>query len=57
MEPFEKLAIQSLLRKTDNWYQYKQVKAYRSLEIFSLNAELKFLLYLSVLAFTTGMGL
>jgi hypothetical protein len=53
MEPFEKLAIQSLFEKkliTDT--QYKQVKAYRSLEIFSLNAELKFLLYLSVLAFT-----
>jgi hypothetical protein len=34
MEPFEKLAIQSLLRKNDTDTQYKQVKAYRSLEFF-----------------------
>jgi hypothetical protein len=57
MEPFEKQATQSLFDKkmiTDT--QYKKVKAYRSLEIFSLNTELKFLLYLSVLAFTTGIG-
>jgi hypothetical protein len=57
MEPFEKLAIQSLLREkliTDT--QYKQVKAYRSLEIFT-KCRVEILLYLSVLAFTTGMGL
>jgi hypothetical protein len=55
MEPFEKLAIQSLFEKkliTDT-NKLKRIEVWK----FSLNAELKFLLYLSVLAFTTGMGL
>lgn len=37
--------------------QLEQVKEYRSLGIFSLHAELKMLLYLSVLAFTSGIGI
>lgn len=56
--PFEEKATQGLFEKnliTDT--QFKQVKAYRSLEIFSLNAELKLFLYLSVLSFTTGIGI
>lgn len=58
MNPFEEQATQELFEKnllTDD--QFKQVKAYRSLEIFSLNAELKLFLYLSVLSFTTGIGI
>jgi hypothetical protein len=37
--------------------QYQQISAYRSLNIFSLNAELKIFLYLSVLLFTSGIGI
>jgi hypothetical protein len=37
--------------------QFIQVKAFWSLGIFSLNAELKLFLYLAVLAFTTGIGI
>jgi hypothetical protein len=58
MNPFEEQATQALFKKkliTDS--QFKQVKAYRSLEIFSLNTELKLFLYLSVLSFTTGIGI
>ncbi|KFF04399.1 DUF2157 domain-containing protein [Flavobacterium reichenbachii] len=37
--------------------QFEQIKEYRSLNIFSLHAELKMLLYLSILAFTSGIGI
>jgi hypothetical protein len=37
--------------------QLAEVKAYRSLGIFSLHNELQFLLYASVLLFTTGAGI
>ncbi len=37
--------------------QLQEVKAYRSLNIFSVNAELKLFLYLSVLLFTSGIGI
>ena len=37
--------------------QFTQVKAYRNLGIFSLHTELKLFLYLSVLSFTTGIGI
>lgn len=37
--------------------QFEEIKTYRSLNVFSLNAELKFLLYLSVVAFTSGIGI
>jgi predicted membrane protein DUF2157 len=36
--------------------QHTEIKEYRSKGIFSLNSELLFLLYLSVLLFTTGVG-
>ncbi|MDQ6469646.1 DUF2157 domain-containing protein [Flavobacterium sp. LHD-80] len=36
--------------------QHQEILSYRSLNIFSLNAELKFFLYLSVLLFTSGIG-
>jgi hypothetical protein len=57
MRKFEEEAAKSLLEKnliTEN--QYQEISAYRNLNIFSLNAELKFFLYLSVLLFTSGIG-
>ncbi|MFB3388483.1 DUF2157 domain-containing protein [Flavobacterium sp. LAR06] len=58
MNKFDDKATQSLLNKnliTEN--QYQEIKAYRNLNIFSLNAELKLFLYLSVLLFTSGIGI
>jgi hypothetical protein len=58
MAQFEEQATQTLFEKnliTDE--QFVQVKAYRSLSIFSLHNELKLFLYLSVLLFTTGIGI
>jgi hypothetical protein len=58
MNKFDDQATQSLLDKnliTEN--QYKEITAYRNLNIFSLNAELKLFLYLSVLLFTSGIGI
>ncbi|KAF2507171.1 DUF2157 domain-containing protein [Flavobacterium zhairuonense] len=37
--------------------QYEEITAYRSLNIFSVNVELKLFLYLSVLLFTSGIGI
>ncbi|WP_366183719.1 DUF2157 domain-containing protein [Flavobacterium ovatum] len=37
--------------------QLTEITAYRKRNIFSLNAELKLFLYLSVIAFTTGIGM
>ncbi|MBF4505497.1 DUF2157 domain-containing protein [Flavobacterium sp. JLP] len=57
MVKFETEATKSLLDKnliTEN--QFNEIVAYRDLNIFSLNAELKFFLYLSVLLFTSGIG-
>jgi hypothetical protein len=57
MIKFDDQATKSLLDKnliTEN--QYQEIKTYRNLNIFSLNAELKFFLYLSVLLFTSGIG-
>lgn len=57
MKKFEEQATSELYNKgliTEN--QLEEIKAYRSLNIFSLNAELKFLLYLSVVSFTSGIG-
>ncbi|MBE8724185.1 DUF2157 domain-containing protein [Flavobacterium hungaricum] len=57
MEKFKEQATQDLLESgfiTQN--QFDEIKTYRSLNIFSLNAELKFLLYLSVVSFTSGIG-
>lgn len=58
MNKFDDQATQSLLDKnliTEN--QYQEIKSYRNLNIFSLNAELKLFLYLSVLLFTSGIGI
>jgi len=57
MNKFDEQATKALLDKnliTEN--QSKEIIAYRSLNIFSLNAELKLFLYLSVLLFTSGIG-
>lgn len=57
MNKFDDQASKSLLERnliTEN--QYQEITSYRSLNIFSLNAELKFFLYLSVLLFTSGIG-
>ncbi|KQB37165.1 DUF2157 domain-containing protein [Flavobacterium aquidurense] len=58
MNKFDDQATKALLEKnliTEN--QYQEISAYRSLNIFSLNAELKLFLYLSVLLFTSGIGI
>lgn len=58
MEKFKAQSTLNLFEKgliTEN--QFEEVKAYRSLNIFSLNAELKLFLYLSVLLFTSGIGI
>jgi hypothetical protein len=58
MKKFEAEATQTLLEKNlISEEQFKQIQAYRSLNIFSLHNELKFLLYLSVLLFTSGIGI
>ncbi|MTH14614.1 DUF2157 domain-containing protein [Flavobacterium sp. LC2016-01] len=57
MNKFDSENTKQLLDKkliTEN--QYEEITAYRGLTIFSLNAELKFFLYLSVLLFTSGIG-
>lgn len=58
MTRFDEQAAQALLEKnliTEN--QFQEINKYRSLKIFSLNAELKLLLYFSVLLFTSGIGI
>ena len=57
MNKFDVQATKALLDKkliTEN--QYQEISSYRDLNIFSLNAELKLFLYLSVLLFTSGIG-
>jgi len=58
MKKFKEQATSDLYNRgliTEN--QFEEIKAYRGLNIFSLNAELKFLLYLSVVSFTSGIGI
>lgn len=58
MAKFEEQATQTLFEKnfiTEE--QLVQIKEYRSSGIFSLNGELKMFLYLSVLFFTSGIGI
>lgn len=58
MEKFKDQSALHLFEKgliTEN--QFEEVKTYRNLNIFSLNAELKLFLYLSVLLFTSGIGI
>nr|WP_199000466.1 DUF2157 domain-containing protein [Flavobacterium sp. ASV13] len=57
MNKFDDQATKELLERnliTEN--QYQEITTYRNLNIFSLNAELKLFLYLSVLLFTSGIG-
>ncbi|SHH44626.1 Predicted membrane protein [Flavobacterium frigidimaris] len=57
MNKFDDQATKALLERnliTGN--QYEEITSYRNLNIFSLNAELKLFLYLSVLLFTSGIG-
>ncbi|WP_394774294.1 DUF2157 domain-containing protein [Flavobacterium sp.] len=57
MNKFDDQAAKALLEKnliTEN--QYQEISSYRNLNIFSLNAELKLFLYLSILLFTSGIG-
>lgn len=58
MKQINELATKTLFEKqllTEE--QHSQILDYRSLNIFSLNAELKLFLYLSVLLFTSGIGI
>ncbi|WP_291144547.1 DUF2157 domain-containing protein [Flavobacterium sp. UBA7680] len=58
MTQFDEQASQGLFEKnliTEN--QFQEIKEYRSLNIFSLNVELKLLLSISVLMFTSGIGI
>lgn len=58
MNRFEEQNTQALFDQNSlTEAQLTQVKAYRKLGIFSLHAELKLFLYLSVLSFTTGIGI
>lgn len=58
MIKFEEKATQDLFdRKLITENQYQEIRTYRSLNIFSLNTELKLLLSLSVLMFTSGIGI
>lgn len=58
MKKFNEQSTADLFEKgliTEN--QYEEIKSYRNLNIFSVNAELKLFLYLSVLLFTSGIGI
>lgn len=58
MTRFEEQATEKLFEKgLISQEQLAEIKAYHSLGIFSLYSELRALLYLSVLLFTTGIGI
>jgi hypothetical protein len=58
MKKLEAVATQTLFEKNViSLEQFSQIKAYRSLNIFSLHNELRFLLYLSISLFTSGVGI
>lgn len=58
MAQFKEQATQTLFDKNHiTEEQFNQIRAYRSLNIFSLHNELQFLLYLSMLMFTSGIGI
>lgn len=58
MVNFEEQTTQKLFDKNYiSQDQFNLIMAYRSLNIFSIHTELKVLLYLSVLMFTTGIGI
>jgi Predicted membrane protein (DUF2157) len=58
MKKLEEASTQALFEKNViSETQFNQIKAYRSLNIFSLHNELRFLLYLSITLFTSGVGI
>lgn len=58
MKKWKELATISLFEKNYiSEEQFAQIKAYRGLNIFSLHNELRFLLYLSVTLFSSGIGI
>jgi hypothetical protein len=58
MASFEEQATQTLFEiKHITAEQFEAIKAYRGLKLFSVHNELKFLLYLSILLFTSGIGI
>jgi hypothetical protein len=58
MANFEKQATQTLFDKNHiTEEQLEVIKTYRGLNLFSVHNELKFLLYLSMLMFTSGIGI
>jgi hypothetical protein len=58
MANFEEQATQTLFDKNHiTQEQFEAIQAYRALNLFSVHNELKFLLYLSILMFTTGIGI
>src|SRR6187402_1759378 len=58
MANFEEQATQTLFEQNHiTEEQFEAIKAYRSLNLFSVHNELKFLLYLSMLMFTSGIGI
>ena len=57
MIDFNEQALEDLMNKNlISDLQTQEIKKYRDLNIFSLHIELRFLLYLSVLLFTAGIG-
>jgi hypothetical protein len=58
MANFEEQATQTLFDKNHiTEEQFEAIREYRSLNLFSVHNELKFLLYLSILMFTSGIGI
>jgi hypothetical protein len=58
MANLEEQATQALFDKNHiTEEQFEAIRAYRSLNLFSVHNELKFLLYLSMLMFTSGIGI
>jgi hypothetical protein len=58
MANFEEQATQTLFEKNHiTEEQFEAIREYRSLHLFSVHNELKFLLYLSILMFTSGIGI
>ena len=58
MNKFEENAINRLFEKNlITEQQFKQINSHRDLNIFSLHTELKLFLYISVLLFTSGIGI
>ncbi|HKO78385.1 MAG TPA: DUF2157 domain-containing protein [Flavobacterium sp.] len=58
MANFEEQATQTLFDKNHiTEEQFEAIRAYRGLNLFSVHNELKFLLYLSILMFTSGIGI